>query len=344
MPAVRYMFDAELPHLPDYSNWLPMCFPFAPPGGCSQEGRTAEVFTSKLPNRFEHSQKSNSQSGHGTLSRNGNSRVESLLRTPEPKPKGVFRYNSPDVKHLADKYTPPRGLQTSLMENDNDIEVALQQDSVDLLSLALCRSHHCACSHPLHAAVQRGNPGAVELLLKHDMSSIDDTCGGRRPLHLAVRARADACDQIVATLLQYKANPNCLEADDISLNCPLHDATWRGHSGLVKMLLHHGADSDFQGPDASTALHIACKQLTLHKEVMSIVFLDCIKCLLASGADPRKIDEKGHIPGDYLEDWKHKGIMLRAQYLWHRRTIALVSRTSFDWVLPETFKLIALFL
>jgi len=180
--------------------------------------------------------------------------------------------------------------------------------------------------------------------LKHDTTSIDDNCGGRRPLHLAVKACAQTGHQIVEKLLQYKANPNYVEGDDISLNCPLHDATWRGRLGLVRMLLHHGADSDFQGSDGSTALHVACKQLTLHKEVMSFMFLDCIKCLLASDADPCKIDEKGHVPGDYLEEWNHKEIMLKAKYLWHKKTMALVSRTYFNWVLPETVKLVAMFL
>jgi len=351
MPAVRSLFDVDLLHSPDYSHWLPEHFPFAPPGCCSQRDscakmgmkNTAQAFASELANRFENGQGSTSPSRKDTLTQKRNRRVESLMRTPEPKQKHVFHYNTPDVKKPADNYTPPRGLRSSLLANDKDIELALQQESVDLLSLALLRSHYCTCGHPLHAAVQRGNLKAVELLLKHDMSNIDDTCGGLRPLHLAVKASADTGNQIFETLLQYKANPNFLEGDDTSLNCPLLHATSRGRSGLVRMLLQHGADSDFQGSDGSTALHIACKQLTLHKKVMSIMFLECIQCLLTSDADPHKIDDKGHVPGDYLEEWNHKDILLRAGFLRHKRTVALVSRNSFNSMPLETFNLIALF-
>jgi len=158
----------------------------------------------------------------------------------------------------------------------------------------------------------------------------------------------DAGYQIAKKLLEYRSNPNHVDGDYPSRGCPLHDATRLGCIGLVGILLQFGADPNFQGADCSTALHIACKQATLHKEVMHDTFFASVKQLLACQADPNMIDGKGILPGCYLEDCKAIKLMLRAQRHWHSKALALVCHSfhcSNDlktcsekdiWLVPET--------
>lgn len=282
-----------------------------------------------------------------------------VLQTPESK-KGVeFQYATPEVERQQLSHSTPLGPQKLRSAIDIDIEAALQQGSVWLLSLALLRSHCCSCDHSLHEAVQRNNFKAVELILVNDASTIDHHCKGCRPLHLAISASMVECDtgyQIAKKLLEHNSSPNYVDGDDVSRGCPLHDATRRGCIGLASMLLQFGAEPNFQGPDLSTALHIGCKQVTLYKDVMHDTYVSSLKRLLASQADPNIIDNKGHFPGCYLEDFRSIELMRRAQLHWHKKTMALVCHSfncSSDlkpnskmntWLVPETLMLIVRFL
>jgi len=237
-----------------------------------------------------------------------------------------------------------------------DIEEALQQGSVSLLSFALLRSHCCWCDHSLHEATLQSHIKAVELILKHDASNIDHHCRGFRPLHLAIAAcmvDGDAGYQIAKLLLEFNSNPNYVDGDDVSLSSPLHNAVRRGCTGLVSMLLQSGARPNFQGADLSTALHIACKQATLFKEVMHNTHFVSVGLLLCSQADPNIIDDKGHVPGCYVQDCKLTKLLFRAQRHWRYKTLILVAH-SFNlvgtnartdiWLVPENLVLIASFL
>jgi len=86
---------------------------------------------------------------------------ESLLQTPERKQHFEFPCITPEVVRQSFVRSPLSGPRSLRLAIDIDIEAALQQGSVSLLSLALLRSHCCGCDHSLHEAVQRGNVKAV---------------------------------------------------------------------------------------------------------------------------------------------------------------------------------------
>lgn len=166
---------------------------------------------------------------------------------------------------------------------------------------------------PLHVA---GTPEVVDLLIAHGADpDARDTWRRRSPLMTAMgkpevaralAARLGALDIFTASALGDVALAERLLAADPALantatpagghfwagRRPLHLAIPRGHAGMVKVLLAHGADPNAPDPEGGSALHIAA----WHGQ------LDVIRTLVAAGARLEMGDaEWSATPRDWAE-------------------------------------------
>eukprot|EP01124_Arcella_intermedia_P018006 TRINITY_DN24981_c0_g1_i1.p1 TRINITY_DN24981_c0_g1~~TRINITY_DN24981_c0_g1_i1.p1 ORF type:complete len:280 (+),score=77.47 TRINITY_DN24981_c0_g1_i1:31-870(+) len=85
---------------------------------------------------------------------------------------------------------------------------------------------------------------------KADVNEKDMGDSGHTPLHLAVQK---GNKEIVNLLLEHKAD---LDAQDLRLGTPLHDAAWKS-STLTKLFLEKGASVNAKTVNNRTPLHIA---------------------------------------------------------------------------------------
>lgn len=80
---------------------------------------------------------------------------------------------------------------------------------------------------------------------------------GQSALHAAVAAGQEACVRLVLDTASYDTVIlNHVMPDQETL---LHVASRHGCSGIVDMLLHHGADLNIVGKDGTTPLHVAAR-------------------------------------------------------------------------------------
>lgn len=136
---------------------------------------------------------------------------------------------------------------------------------------------------PLCAAVQRGLPDVVDVLLAHGADPDQRLSFGGEPLlHLAASAGDPA---MVRVLLAHGAHPECA---DRSGNIALH---WAADAATGELLLKAGHPTDVHARNASgqTPLHRACDTAL-------------IALLLRAGADPRVEDVNGRTPADDADE------------------------------------------
>lgn len=134
-------------------------------------------------------------------------------------------------------------------EMQDDIRVAIEEQSAALLKVCLQRRHLCAGEHALHEAVRQAHAPAVRLLLQAKAEPnarclcLENGC--EFPLQLAVSSpsflRGADRSQVVELLLRAGARSDRSRAN-AEANSPLHDAARRGDIEVAQLLLKHGAD------------------------------------------------------------------------------------------------------
>ena len=93
---------------------------------------------------------------------------------------------------------------------------------------------------------------------------------------------------VVQLLLEQGANPNI---EDLWGNVPLFWAAMFDRIGILELLLQHGADVMHTSRDGSTAVHVACRW---QRERAAVLLTEC-------GADVDEIDGEGRTPIQYAE-------------------------------------------
>jgi hypothetical protein len=256
--------------------------------------------------------------------------------------------------------TPPSGPAALQRRLQNDIEAALAQQSLPLLSLALMRGHCCGSDHCIHEAVRLRHLPALDFLLTAGGSEhLDGHCRGLRPLHWAVQACGEEGDvgyRMAELLLLNGSRPDGCALDDEAVDAPLHDATKRGCVAAVELLLAYGADPNKSDTNGYTPLHYVCRLMpfecgTFHVRVAEL--------LLQHGALPSEPDAHGKSPLQYARDPSLRRKLLEAERLRNRRNLRLALgrgctvgdsagqlRESHEicWLLPEIFESVVGFL
>jgi len=285
-------------------------------------------------------------------------------RTPQrPKEKAPLSFFSPvqatpEAKKCISA-TPPSGPALLQKRLEDDIDAALDWHSLPLLSLALSRGHCCGQDHVIFEAVRRQNVRALRFLLESGNQEVDQRCGGRRPLQLALQACMVAGDtgyKMAELLLQHGASPNAMthlasSPEESGCDSPLHDAMQRGCFAGVELLLRFGSDANAGDKDGITPMHHFARHTLLQE---SNLLNKALSCLLLHGACPFAVDRYGNGPLDYTHDQANRQVLVRAQRWWSRRSVMQVCRLSGEcdgtlksfipWALPEIFEVIVKFL
>jgi len=149
-------------------------------------------------------------------------------------------------------------------EFQDDIRCALEEQSAELLRVALQRRHACPRDHALHEAVRQANCAAVRLLLENSAEP-NDRClaldNGEFPLQLALSSnlvRSPERLQMVELLLEARADVG-QRRNDPEGHTPLHDGVRRGDPGVVLLLLRHGADPNVTNAFGEAPLELAVR-------------------------------------------------------------------------------------
>lgn len=169
------------------------------------------------------------------------------------------------------------------------MRVALEEQSAELLRVALQRRHACPRDHALHEAVRQGNCAATRLLLQN-MAEPNERCralerGCELPLQLALSSnlvRASERQQMVELLLQARADPE-LRRSDAEGSPPLHDAVRLADAGIVELLLRHRADPNSRNSFSEAPLDLALRGSRFLSVDLS---LSLVEVLLKWGACP----------------------------------------------------------
>lgn len=191
----------------------------------------------------------------------------------------------------------------------------------------LCFALRCCCcsptDHSVFRAVELQQLEALDFLLKRGRHDPDERCGRQRPLELCLKLASmpgDVGCQMARKLLEHGACPNAKIADDPSGCAPLHVATRRGVTDLVRVLLEHGAAADIRDDANCTPLHLACALPCPEGRIPDVVGL-----LLGAGADPESLDTVGRAPRDYTKSSALQETLLR-QANWLRRRVVVLAR------------------
>ena len=137
---------------------------------------------------------------------------------------------------------------------------------------------------PLTIAYQNGHFDLIPLLLKAKANP--DSCSVQFQKPLIYSASADDNQTVLSCLLQYGADPNCI---DISSWSPLIIASAKGHKEIVETLLKNRKvpiKVNYRTETRATALHCACRYG--HRDIVEI--------LIKNGANPNLADVYGLTP------------------------------------------------
>ena len=111
---------------------------------------------------------------------------------------------------------------------------------------------------------------AIALLDDNEVDVNAKNINGMTPLHFAVQVQNKT---MIETLLQYGADPNIQENEDIGFNTPLHRAAENNMLDVMDLFLQCGGDPSIQNKNGFTCLHIAARN----------GYLDMCKLLVTKG-------------------------------------------------------------
>lgn len=221
---------------------------------------------------------------------------------PLPFTDALNEAKTPETKCKPGFFTPPPApsLERQQREMEEDVKTALKWNSVPMLSLSLLRGGRtCRCrfDHSLHEAVNHPHLEALEFLLKRGVKeSINEACGGQRPLVRAIRMarnKGDVGYEMARLLLEHGAHPN------MTGTSPLHEAAACASPAAVALLCSHGADPNAVNYSGRTPLHIVCKRTLFTPDALQE---QVVEILLANGANPTSRDASGLKPSEQAAD------------------------------------------
>ncbi len=134
---------------------------------------------------------------------------------------------------------------------------------------------------PLHIAARRQNPQMVDVLLASEKTEVD----------LQDNRRCTPLFEAVGPGLYFYGKKENIEKDEDFYRL---DTFGDEAEHIVKALLFHGADPNFQDEDGNTPLHIVA---FAHPREINIAI---VKLLLDDSADPNSRNEKGDTPLHFL--------------------------------------------
>ena len=98
---------------------------------------------------------------------------------------------------------------------------------------------------------------AIALLEEGEVDKDARNINGCTPLHFAVEAQNKT---MIESLLQFKADPDIQDNEEVGMNTPLHKAVEKNMLDVVDLFLQCGADGTKQNKHGFTSLHIAAKE------------------------------------------------------------------------------------
>mmetsp|Transcript_43943 Transcript_43943/g.116161 ORF Transcript_43943/g.116161 Transcript_43943/m.116161 type:complete len:385 (-) Transcript_43943:309-1463(-) len=239
-------------------------------------------------------------------------------------------------------------------EMQDDVNTAIEEQSVPLLRAALQRRHSCPLDHSVHEAVRQALIPALRMLLQ-SRADPNARClclerGCEFPLQLACSCANFVQNpdrlSVVEQLLCAGAHPNPRRTD-MEANTPLHDAIRRGDFDVALMLLRHNADPNLVNGFGETPLHLVLRQEGGFVGTPVAVLHSVLEALLLRGASPLVLDERGLMPAVYASDPKLRDVLNRWSGWWRCRTLAWIhsrGQSLVSQIYPEVLTQIGRFL
>lgn len=134
-----------------------------------------------------------------------------------------------------------------------------------------------------------------ELLEQQPQLAQSRTADGFTALHLTAFFAGDP--ESARLLLESGAEPNAV-ADNAMRVTPINSAAARGHTGVVRVLLRHGAAVNAATVGGYSALHAAA----LHGDA------ELVDVLLGAGADPTAGTDDGRTPSGMARESGHEAL------------------------------------
>lgn len=249
--------------------------------------------------------------------------LDSILTSPQPalsSQRGIFRGSPPAAPRQPSRLSA-------------DVDEAVRIGSLPQLALVLQGNQHNA-SHLIHEAIRRQSMPALDFLLRSGFR-VDESCQGRRPIHLAEQhclMEGDIGHRMLLLLLQYGASANRIEGDDPMQESPLHSAAQRCCLAAVAVLLTFGADPNQADARGDTPMHAACRMATNTSFPVGNLPVrtpqhSVIALLLHHGACPLSKDALGLPPLMFASkyDCRVRRMLAHAERWWNQSPLTLVT-------------------
>jgi len=219
----------------------------------------------------------------------------------------------------------------------DDIDQAVEEQSMQLLKAALRRLHACPGDHALHEAARQGNAPAIRLLLQ-GRANPNETClclerGCEFPLQVvalcaSLMGATERCEA-VESLLRAGARPNVHRIDE-EANTPLHDAVRQGDLGVIRVLLRHSADPNVTNEFGETPLAFAVRLGPREAApgvggyMLGASPTEIAEALLNAGASPLSVDASTlELHASVLEP-ELRALIVQWSRWWRCRTLAWI--------------------